>query len=194
LAIALCLSTAPSVARADRYELQLGVAPSVSMSMQQGERYVGSGAMGLVRYGLYQRLAIEATVGCDVYQHTFNPQRKPNDESVHGLLQDSLRCAVVPALAATFGRRLLTSVSAGVGYGFNHRHHREWVSVEGSSNGSAPSNTQHDLVAQAQFSLGARFWTVFSVAAFAAISTPLGGDKRWLGVHGGVLAAVSLYP
>ena len=110
------------------------------------------------------------------------------------LFYDATRCLAVPGVSVRFGWRLVTTLSAGIGYRLERQSDRELASTTGVLIERQETENVHQLVARFRAGLEYRLTDWFTAGLTVAATPALAGGDVELDLAVAGVVGVYLYP
>ena len=165
----LLISTA---AQADKGELFIGAAPTISFIQRHDRLNHGAGGLVATRYGLSNNIFLEALFESTHLQNLANKTYA----SPHGpasLYYSATRFRLAPSIGLRLGHYFVTNLTAGLGYQAELQTARNVVVARNPAPEHEASRTIHALVGTASLGFEYRFCDRFSAAARASVAAPV---------------------
>jgi hypothetical protein len=178
-----------NIALAERGELQLQLAPTVSVVRSADLHSVGPGGLFLASYGLRDWLSINGEALCERFT------RLTEASTDNGRLSyNSTRCSFGPAVSSHLGVRNITTIRLGASYRFDVQDGRELGNISGVFIQGMDTSIKNALVLNASLGFERRFYGPFTAGIYGRVAMPvLGGMQSELNFTAALVLGANLF-
>jgi len=136
----------------------------------------------------------DLTIGCDHLSDLKQTGLTAGNDIDAELFYDATRCLAVPGVSVRFGWRLVTTLSAGIGYRLERQSARELASTTGVLIERREAENVHQLVARVRAGVEYRIIDLLSAGLVVAATPALAGGDTELDLSVAGVVAMYFYP